>query len=130
MPYTTLGYVLGVSSGSATITYRVTSTGCFVSYPIYVYSSATRPSIKTNTDDKSSAFSVFPNPTSGALSITAEVDGEFTVYSLDGKLVQQYQVTSGNNSVSLPNDLAAGIYMCRFIGNDGITKMVRLVVEK
>jgi trimeric autotransporter adhesin len=130
MPYTTLGYVLGVSSGSATITYRVTSTGCFVSYPIYVYSSAARPSIKTNTDDKSSAFSVFPNPTSGALSITAEVDGEFTVYSLDGKLVQQYQVTSGNNSVSLPNDLAAGIYMCRFNGNDGITKMVRLVVEK
>jgi uncharacterized protein YjdB len=130
MPYSSLGYVLGVSAGSTTITYRITSTGCFVTHPVSISSSEARPTIKTNTDKQASAFSVFPNPTSGALSITAEVDGEFTLFTLDGKLVQQYQVTAGNNSVSLPNDLAAGIYMCRFNGNEGSTKMVRLVVEK
>jgi large repetitive protein len=128
MPFTSLGYVLGVSAGSTTITYRIPSTGCFVTHSISVASP--RPGIATNINGIASAFSVFPNPTSGALSITAEVDGNFTMFTLEGKLVQQYQVTSGNNSVSLPNDLAAGIYICHFNGKDGSTNMVRLVVEK
>jgi trimeric autotransporter adhesin len=130
MPYSSLGYVFGVSTGSATITYTAPSTGCFVTHTISVYSTSARLGGSTEIGIQPLAFSVFPNPTSGALSITAEVDGEFTLFTLDGKLVHQYQVTIGNNNVSLPNDLAAGIYMCRFNGNDGSTKMVRLVVEK
>jgi trimeric autotransporter adhesin len=130
MPYSSLGYVYGVSAGSTTITYRITSTGCFVTHPISIYSTGARPTIKTSTDNQASAFSVFPNPTSGALSITADVDGEFTLFTLDGKMVQLYPVTAGNNSVSLPNNLASGVYMCRFNGNDGSMNMVRLVVEK
>jgi trimeric autotransporter adhesin len=130
MPYTSLGYVYGISAGSTTVTYTVPSTGCYVTYGISVYSTSARPDNTTGLDKESSAFSVFPNPTSGALNINAEVDGEFTVYSLDGKLVQQNHVAAGTTTVSLPMELASGVYMCRFNGNNGSTNMVRLVVQK
>jgi hypothetical protein len=80
--------------------------------------------------ESSTKFSVYPNPTSGALTIEAPVTGVFTVYTIDGRQVQQYTITEATTKVALPNNLASGIYMCRFNGDDGSTTMVRLVYEQ
>jgi trimeric autotransporter adhesin len=128
MPYSSLGYVLGVSAGTANITYRIASTGCFVTYSVDVYSTAARPD--NPTDDRSSVFAVFPNPTSGALTINAEVSGLFSIYTIDGRQIQQNTISAGTNRIQLPAGLATGFYMCRFEGIDGSSKMVRLVLEQ
>jgi hypothetical protein len=130
MPYSSLGYVLGVSTGSATISYTVPSTGCFATYTVSVYSTSARPGRAADIDEQSSVFSVFPNPTSGAMAIHAETGGELILFALDGKIIQKYQIAIGETNILLPDELASGSYLCRFKGNDGSTNMVRLVVEK
>ena len=55
--------------------------------------------------------------------------GTFTVYTIDGKEVAQYTVSASVNMVTLPSNLAAGIYMSRFMGADGTSTVVRLVYE-
>jgi hypothetical protein len=79
--------------------------------------------------EEGSVFSVYPNPTTGSLTIKGTVTGVFTIYTIDGKQVAQYSVNSATTSLSLQSNLAAGIYMCRFTGDDGSTQTVRLIYE-
>jgi len=76
------------------------------------------------------SFSVAPNPTSGMLTVGSSVSGSLVVYTIDGKELVQYPVTSGSTKVSLPSHLASGVYMLRFNGDDGNTQVVRLVYEQ
>ncbi len=74
-------------------------------------------------------FSVYPNPTSGTLTVETQVSGVFTIYTIDGKQVQQYTITELLATLILPGNLASGIYMCRFNGDDGSTAIIRLVYK-
>jgi trimeric autotransporter adhesin len=122
------GLVTGNSVAATTITYTL-GTGCFSTRGINVL--AARPgSPVTNNPELAGVLKVFPNPTSGNLIIEAPTTGSFTVYTIDGKEVAQYQVNTSSVTVSLPQHLAAGIYMCRFFGNDGTSAIVRLVFEQ
>jgi hypothetical protein len=76
------------------------------------------------------AISIYPNPSNGALTIETPVAGTFVVYSIDAKEVARYEVLAGVSAVSLPNTIAAGVYMCRFTGADGNATIVRLVYER
>jgi trimeric autotransporter adhesin len=132
MPYTSLGYVLGVSTGSATITYTVPSTGCFVTRTMAVYVPSSRPASAEATAGETrqaNIFNIYPNPTSGSLTITSSEKGALTLFTIDGKQVEQYEINKDVTSISLPNSLATGVYMCRFSGEEGSVKIVRLVFE-
>lgn len=121
------GVVTGNSVAATTITYTL-GTGCFSTRGINVL--AARPgSPVTNNPELAGVLKVFPNPTSGNLTIEAPTTGSFTVYTIDGKEVAQYHVNTASVTVSLPQHLVAGIYMCRFFGNDGTSAIVRLVFE-
>jgi uncharacterized protein YjdB len=124
-----MGIVGGVSTGPVTISYTVPSTGCYATYPITVVPLGGKPGRSTQ-DIQSNACSISPNPASVSLNVTAETDGVLILHTIDGKMIQQYQITAGNTNISLPDNLASGIYICRFNGIDGSTKMVRLFVDK
>jgi trimeric autotransporter adhesin len=127
-PVSGLGVVSGISVGVTTITYTLSTTGCFKTHPITVL--AARPGDEGAEPLETQALlKVYPNPTSGILTIDAPVAGTFVVYTIDGKQMVQYNVATSANMVSLPSSLAAGIYMCRFIGADGSTAIVRLVYQ-
>jgi hypothetical protein len=74
-------------------------------------------------------FNIYPNPTSGSLTITSSEKGALTLFTIDGKQVEQYEINKDVTSISLPNSLATGVYMCRFSGEEGSVKIVRLVFE-
>ena len=123
------GVVTGNSVAATTITYTLSSTGCLGTRGINVL--AARPGSPLGSEvAQANALKVYPNPTSGTLTIDAPVAGAFTVYTIDGKEVTQYEVTASANMVSLPSNLATGIYMCRFMGKDGTSAIVRLVYER
>lgn len=123
-----VGIVTGVSPGAATIRYTF-PTGCERTGVITVVS--LRPGGNNNgTVNISTELKVYPNPTSGTLTIDAPVVGTFKVYTIDGKEVANFAVTSRANVVSLPSNLATGIYMCRFSGADGTSAIIRLVYEQ
>ncbi len=48
---------------------------------------------------------------------------------MDGRQIDIYTITEVVNAFSLPNNLAAGIYMCRFSGDDGSTVIANLVYQ-
>ena len=74
-------------------------------------------------------FSIYPNPTNGTLTISTSVAGELSIYTIDGKVTDQFSMTAGANSVQLSSDLAAGVYMCQFTGTDGSTQQARLILQ-
>lgn len=55
------------------------------------------------------AFAVYPNPTNGAFTIEAEVNGKVNVLDATGKVVDQFEIEIGKNNISTTN-LASGIY--------------------
>jgi hypothetical protein len=81
-------------------------------------------------DGGNSVFNVSPNPTTGAINLTTDVAGKVVIYTIDGKELQQYEAKEGATSIALPAGLASGVYMLRFNGADGSSKMVRLVYQQ
>ncbi|MCF8450813.1 MAG: T9SS type A sorting domain-containing protein, partial [Taibaiella sp.] len=123
------GVVTGVSLGVANIGYTMPS-GCATVRDIAVTASRPGMSGTAGADNVThGVVKVYPNPTSGSVTIDAPVAGTFIVYTIEGKEAAQYTVIASAIMVSLPSDLASGIYMCRFIGADGTSAIVRLVYE-
>jgi uncharacterized protein YjdB len=120
------GEVTGVTAGTTTISYLV-STGCYRARTMII--TATRPGLTPETEAAITVLKVYPNPTAGRITVEAPVSGTFTVYTIEGRLVSQYPVSTAATTVSLPQNIATGVYMCRFNGEDGSTAMVRMVYE-
>jgi hypothetical protein len=126
------GIVTGVAPGTATIRYIVSNI-CSTDTATKVVAVKSAADCATSVDPvrgKSVAvIRLFPNPTNGVLSIETSVAGTLSIFSLDGKAIASYNVNAATTALSLPNKIAGGIYMCRFIGNDGASEIVRLVYE-
>jgi hypothetical protein len=120
------GVVSGINAGITNITYQL-PTGCMMTRDLAVVTA--RPDIPVASGGHTSVFSVYPNPASGKLTIEAPVTGTFTVYTIDGKKIENYAIAAGAATISLPPGLSAGIYMCQFTGDDGKTQSIRLVYE-
>lgn len=121
------GTVTGINAGVATITYQV-SNGCRSMFDINVV--AARPDNTIAEEGDSKMFiDIFPNPTQGTITIDATIDGTFALYTIDGKEVMKVAIVDKSTNLQLPQHLAAGVYMCRFAGNNGYTKTVRLVYQ-
>lgn len=119
------GVVTGVAVGTSVITYTL-PTGCFKTATFSVTASKPGGYVYFTNNDNKVIFSVFPNPTKGAFTIEAPAAGTFSVFTVDGKLVNEYKINSQTTNVNLPADLAYGVYMCRFDQEDGESTIVRL----
>lgn len=119
------GVLSGVSAGIATITYRVSATSCYVTSTATI--AASRQALPTVAGESGSGILIYPNPSAGRLVVEAAVNGVFTLYTIDGKQVQQYRTEAPQTSVQLPATLAAGVYTCYYEGVDGSTQIVRIV---
>lgn len=120
------GVVMGVAAPAATISYKITSGACSV-YATKLITIILAKGISGISDQD--IISVYPNPTSGAFVLKSAFAGSFTVFTIDGKEILHTPVVVGENALNLPNGIAAGIYMCRFNGDEGNTYMVRLIYQ-
>ncbi len=77
---------------------------------------------------KPNSFKMYPNPTSGTLTLESAKGGEAVLYNLLGVVVWQ-QTVSTKEMVQLPRSLAAGAYLLRFKGTDGNAFQNRLVYK-
>jgi len=71
------------------------------------------------------SIEVYPNPTNGNIKINAdkEID-EVSVFSLDGKLIQQMNYSNGDQ-IDLSN-LSSGIYLLQ-VAISGSSKTIRII---
>jgi uncharacterized protein YjdB len=120
----TTGVVTGIATGSALMTYALAN-GCFKSATFTV----TAAKGIDATIDEVNTFTVYPNPTAGAVNIESSQSGIFALIGIDGKLIAQYEIAVGQNIIAIPAELAAGSYMGRFIPVDGAVKVIRLLYQ-
>lgn len=119
----TSGMAMGVNTGTTVITYRVAATQCYSTAMLTVGG----PVAKQAGALGESRIVIYPNPTSVMLTIEAGAEGSFTLYTLDGKQLEQYHTQAPATTIQMPGNLAAGVYMCRFEGVDGSSQLVRIV---
>ncbi|MES2703468.1 MAG: Ig-like domain-containing protein [Bacteroidota bacterium] len=118
------GAVRGLTAGMTNISYTITATGCARTATVTV-EACSRPAGSSSTGN----WQLYPNPTTGSFTVQSASVGVLLVYTVDGKEIVRYDVKEGNTSMTLPKEIARGIYMCRFSGTDGKTVIVRLEVE-
>ena len=86
--------------------------------------------IKNIIQPKTLSFSVYPNPTYGPLTVNSTAGGTFELYTLEGQLISKYRVSTRGTDLTLPPNLAGGVYMGVFKQDDGgLQKTVRLIYQ-
>jgi hypothetical protein len=75
-------------------------------------------------------FVMYPNPTQGDLTLESSVNGVLRMYTIDGKQVAEYRIGEAAVAIQLPADLANGVYLCRFFGDNGSVESVRLIYQQ
>lgn len=121
---TTTGVMTGVAAGTVTITYQLSATGCFRTRAATVNPASPRPQLE---EQATTGIHIYPSPTNGLLNIDYSHDGTLELYTADGRIVATYAIHQPQTAVLLPGHLAAGVYMCRFTGEDGQIAIVRIV---
>ncbi len=120
------------TSGSSVISYKVTSVaGCMTTVTKTITASPAPPphTEGVTSAELSKEVTLYPNPTNGAINIRADVAGVFYLYSIDGKGLGEYKVSEGITNITLPNELATGIYMGRYVGDDGSITQFKIVKQ-
>lgn len=132
-PATNVGNVTFYCTGNAT-----NGNGAKTGDHIYSTTQVVTPAFGAGTDDLAAvnnAFSVFPNPASENIFVSYNLDAgervDFTLSTLEGKSVGPVYTFTANGAqttsmLSLPADLAKGIYFVRMQSGDvtGIQKVV------
>ncbi len=121
------GVVTGVMPGTAIITYSLGSSGCGDTTKMITVVNGKGDSTVNVSLAADARFSAQPNPSSGLLNIEAAAPGTFAVYALDGRLLCSYRIKEKTTSVSLPNSMSAGLYICRFYSDGGSSELLKLV---
>ena len=120
--------VSAVSTGVTVISYTF-SNGCWKSKEVSVVGSGAKSATTESFAEAAADLKLYPNPTSGTFTIEASMNGNLSIYTFDGKLVSEYQLTGNTTTVSLPSNLVAGIYICQFRFDDGSTKSSKLYFQ-
>ncbi len=116
------------------ISYAVTNTfGCTVTVTKILSATAPHPGSATTGIETATAqpgeVMLYPNPTNGTINIRADVAGVFNLYSVDGRALGQYKINEGITNVTLPNELASGVYVGRFTGDDGSITLFKVIKQ-
>ena len=70
----------------------------------------------------------YPNPASDQLNLAIDQNGELSIVNLNGQVVVKENVLRGLNTMSV-SDLTHGLYMIRFMGEDGKLQSGKLLVR-
>lgn len=117
--------VSAVATGVADIYYTLPN-GCSRSKSVSIVGA--KSADLTETTDVAE-FKLYPNPTSGTITIESSLAGSFAVYTFDGKKVSDYQFSANSSSVTLPGGLATGMYICQFVFENNSSKTVKLYYQ-
>jgi hypothetical protein len=126
----TNGRVTGLAPGVAVIRH-VVSNECSrdtAYYSVYVKYSIDCPTSVAATQ-KSTRFSLYPNPSHGNINVESPSAGTVCIYSIDGREIVRWNIQAGQNGMTLPEGISAGVYFARFVSVDGTWEVRRIVYE-
>lgn len=74
------------------------------------------------------SWGFYPNPASDILTVVLPNTGNANLFSIDGKMVQTWNLQQGENTLDLM-DVNTGVYILSIEGSNGKNYMERLIVE-
>jgi hypothetical protein len=72
---------------------------------------------------------LYPNPNTGNFVVNAKTKGTLYVNNIQGQQVAEYNISTGKTNITMPKSVSAGVYVGRFVQDDGKTGMVRIVIQ-
>lgn len=124
------GIVSGLSAGTATISYILTSTGCANTKTITVNTTSSRPITSPEFFEEGVSTIIYPNPTYGTFYVESTSDATITVFSIDGKEIHNEKLSQGINHIDLPQNITSGIYLVKIIDAFGGVQSTRINILK
>jgi uncharacterized protein YjdB len=119
------GIVTGVGGGNASISYTLTDAcGSTVTTKKVIVLGLKQAPLGGAGENE--IFALYPNPTTGSISMSTAFDGTCYIYAADGRQVATYSLEKGINQLSLPATLSAGHYACKVVAADGETRTVKI----
>lgn len=123
------GVVTGVSAGSVIISYTVeVDCGTAVSTRTLTVTGS-KPAGNLMMGEPN-LLCIFPNPSTGIVNVQAGSDGVLNVTTIDGRILTEFQISSGLSAISLPERMTPGIYLLKFLADNGSVQTLRLVYER
>jgi len=123
----TTGVLWALVEGSTVLSYTM-ATGCYSSKPVTISDFACRTAVKPVTPGAGELPSVYPNPVSGLLIISADPSlySSFSITNTIGQVVQKESITSSLLNVNT-RSLVPGIYYIIFSGDQArvVQKLVK-----
>lgn len=119
------GVVTGVGGGNTPVSYTLTDAcgSTVTTKKVVVLGLKQAPLSNAGKDE---IFALFPNPTTGSITVRSEQEGTLYVYAADGRQVATYVLEKGTNQLSLPSNLANGRYACRILTTNGTSQTVKI----
>jgi hypothetical protein len=96
--------------------------GCVPSCQTFLPISEQPHTVNDISEQEKQLLSVYPNPNSGQFTVKANKQGKLYIYNLQAKLVHQFFIQQGSNSIQ--TTLNTGIYLYEFEGKRG-----KIVIE-
>ncbi len=115
-------YVVGPFASQETVyvVLRGNSTAeCELTSPAITFDCNTIEEPTTSITQSQFIWSIYPNPTSGLLTIQSEMDASFQIVDINGKMILEETIKTGENKINLTN-CSNGIYTLKITSSKGI----------
>lgn len=122
------GVVTSINPGATTIMYIVSNT-CSTDTAEHLLRVRIPADCYTGVAQLSSVnFEIVPNPNSGKFNVNTVQSGTLYMMAVDGRAVKVMPLVAGANTVQLDSEVAAGVYVCRFVASNGAVATQRIII--
>jgi hypothetical protein len=130
----TTGVVTGISSGNVVISYAVSNSCGSSTAAMKIRVKATgggkgKTALQPAGELPSTTATVYPNPVRSTFTLEVPEKGKFYLYNTQGDMVTEYNVNEGSNALAMKQGLPPGIYIGKYMGDDGASESIRIVYE-
>ncbi len=108
------------SAAGGNFAVQVTDNGCTVQSSCYSI-------VPAGIVENQMQLEIYPNPTSGQIQVNSSFEGTLEIIDLNGKLIGQYPINKGNNSITL--EASPGVYLRRVRSPNQSNTFGKLVVK-
>ena len=126
------GQLINISESKGLVWIRMGNSGddflvpSLMSNDIWQYVNQIACSNSSIVEAKEPNTKIYPNPSINEITVDSEVGSDLHLYSMDGRLLQQMEITSPNLKLSL-HDLSEGSYLVQVISPKGILASEHLI---
>lgn len=123
--------ITGLAAGYDTISYARSAAGCTTTttFPITIIPLSGCSLAASTENIPAGQFRIWPNPASGTITATSTGSGSLSLSDITGRNIASYNINPGENNITLPLNIAPGVYILTFKNNIGTKQEAKLIIH-